>query len=139
MLDRAEEWLASWCTCKDPNSFCRVLCMVVVALVTALISMIGILGTYPVLHDLCTGRALFLINVSLAILLELNILFNYFAAVLRNPGEVREFYDITTVPPSRQSFDNFTYCEKCARSMALLAHCCSQLTAFCRQEEELRC
>lgn len=85
----------------------------VVVFTSALIAAIGIFGVYPVLYDIVPSPAWYAVNTAVAIVLEVNIFFNYYSAVLRSAGSVQEFYDLTEVPPSKGSFESFTYCAKC--------------------------
>ena len=115
-LDSTEAFLEKTLCCEGSDSgtnWFQWLCTLVVAFTSALIATIGIFGVYPVLHDLISSPVWYAVNTAVAVVLEVNIFFNYYAAVLKPAGAVQDFYDLTEVPPSRNSFDGFTYCAKC--------------------------
>lgn len=121
-LDKTESFLEQTLCCEGSdtgNNWFQWVCTLVVAFTSALIATIGIFGAYPVLHDSNSSPFWYVVNTAVAIVLEVNIFFNYYGAVLRPAGAVQDFYDLTEVPPSRNCFDSFTYCQKCASSSPL--------------------
>jgi hypothetical protein len=75
-----------------------------------------VFGVYPVLYDLCKTRLAFAVGSTIAMFLMSNIFFNYYLAILRSPGEVHHFYNISHNPPERHSLNDFTYCRKCVQT-----------------------
>lgn len=110
--DRAEACLESALCCQCPEWLVQGFCLLIVAFTSGLIGSIGIFGVYPVLYSVCSSRAMFALNASFAFFLEANIFFNYYTAVFRNAGRVTDFYNLRLVPPARNSFEDFTFCEK---------------------------
>jgi hypothetical protein len=108
--------------------------MLVVTFTSALVATIGIFGIYPVLYDAAPSPLWYAVTTAIAVLLEANIFFNYYGAVFKTAGAVQEFYDLAEVPPSRNSFDNFTYCEKCV-SVALHVY----IVLTCHHEQTDSC
>jgi hypothetical protein len=124
-MDTLEASLEKILCCECSDGWFTALCAVVVVFTSALIGTIGVLGVFPVLWDLTTSPILFAIHTAIAVILETNIFFNYYAAVLRPAGAVQQFYDLTEVPPSRNSFENFTYCAKCAPEISVPPRTCA--------------
>ena len=87
--------------------------MLIVAFTSALIASIGVFGVYPVLYSITSSRMMFALNATFAFFLEANIFFNYYTSVFRNAGRVADFFNLRLLPPARNSFDDFTFCEKC--------------------------
>lgn len=115
-LDKTEAWLEKVVCCEGSDSgtnWFKWACTLVVVFTSGLIGTIGVLGAYPVLYDLMPSPFWYAINATVTMVFEVNIMFNYYAAVLKPGGAVQQFYDLSAVPPPRNSFDNFTYCGKC--------------------------
>ena len=121
ICDRAEACLESTLCCQCPGWLVQGLCLLIVAFTSALIASIGVFGVYPVLYSVCSSKIVFALNASFAFFLEANIFFNYYTAVFRNAGRVADFFDLRLVPPARNSFDDFTFCEKCDPLRSLMA------------------
>lgn len=101
---------------------------VVVALVLALVGSIAGCGIITLLPLVCTTWATYLPNVSIALLLLFQILFNYAAAVLRPAGRVSEFFG----PPPRTAdgevppggLQHWSWCQHCQAAKPPRTHHC---------------
>ena len=101
----------------------------VVALVLALVGSIAGCGIVMLLPMVCTTWPTYLPNVSLALLLLVQILFNYAAAVLQPAGRVADFHGPPprtadgTVP--RAGLQHWSWCQACQAAKPPHTHHCN--------------